>query len=140
MKLQLDIGSEVAVCLISMPMYEQSKKQIAEAVEKTSIWLKGARKLMILYKKISQKTKSNYYLDNSRRDLYRLRKKSTNDLLKLNFDGYSIGGFGLGETIKEEFKIVEQIKKILPQEKPIYLMELETHGDIKGNRKRSRYF
>jgi queuine tRNA-ribosyltransferase len=51
-----------------------------------------------------------------------LRKKSAKDLLELNFDGYSIGGFGLGETIDEEFNIVEKVKKILPENKPVYLM------------------
>ena len=34
-----------------------------------------------------------------------LRKKSTEELLNIDFDGYSIGGFGLGETIEEEFAI-----------------------------------
>jgi tRNA-guanine family transglycosylase len=35
--------------------------------------------------------------------------------------GYSIGGFGLGETIEEEFNAVKIVKEILPKEKPIYL-------------------
>src|SRR3989344_5776249 len=59
-----------------------------------------------------------------------LRKKSANDLLKLNFDGYSIGGFGLGETIKEEFNIVKIIKKIIPENKPIYLMGIGSPVEI----------
>ncbi len=131
MKLQLDIGSEVAVCLDSMPMYEHSKKQIAEAVEKTSIWAERCKKAHDSLQKDIPKNKKQLLFGIIQGGIYTdLRKKSTNDLLKLNFDGYSIGGFGLGETIKEEFKIVEQIKKILPQEKPIYLMGIGNPMEI----------
>ena len=48
----------------------------------------------------------------------------------MNFDGYSIGGFGLGETIEEEFNFVKLVKNILPEEKPVYLMGIGNPVEI----------
>ena len=59
-----------------------------------------------------------------------LRKKATQNLMKLDFEGYSIGGFGLGETINEEFKIINLVKKIIPKNKPVYLMGIGNPVEI----------
>lgn len=123
MKIQFDIGSDVAMCLDSMPMYNHSKEQIAEAVRKTSMWAERCKTHNDSLQKTIPKNKRQLLFGIIQGGIYNdLRKQSTNDLLKLNFDGYSIGGFGLGETIEEEFNIVKQIKDILPNNKPVYLM------------------
>ena len=43
-----------------------------------------------------------------------LRKKSINDLTKIGFDGYAIGGLAVGETQKEMFSVLDYIKDDLP--------------------------
>jgi len=123
MKIQLDINSDIAMSLDSMPMYEESKKSIKEAVLKTSLWAKECK---IHHDKLQSKipkqkrqllfgiTQGGKYED--------LRKHSINNHLSLNFDGYSIGGFGMGETREEEYKIIKLHKKLIPTNKPIYLM------------------
>lgn len=121
MKLQLKLNSEVAMCLDSMPLYEHSKKEIQEAVRKTILW---ARKCKKVHDK-SQKNKKERQLlfGITQGGIYKdLREKCIKELLKLNFDGYSIGGFGLGETKNEEFKIINLHKKLIQENKPIYLM------------------
>ena len=50
--------------------------------------------------------------------------------MRLGFDGYSIGGFGMGETFEEEMKIVKQQKQILPENKPVYLMGIGSPNEI----------
>jgi queuine tRNA-ribosyltransferase len=123
MKIQLDIGSDVAMCLDSMPMYEHSKEQIEEAVRKTSMWAKRCKLNHDLLQKSTPKNKKQLLFGIIQGGKYEdLRELSTKTILEMNFDGYSIGGFGLGETIEEEFKIVKLVKKILPENKPIYLM------------------
>lgn len=131
MEIQADINSDVAMCLDSMPMYSHSKEEIAEAVEKTSIW---AKKCKIHHDKIHEslsKNKKQLLFGIIQGGIYKdLRERSTKDLLKLGFDGYSIGGFGLGETIEEEFEIVKQVKEMLPEDKPVYLMGIGTPLEI----------
>jgi queuine tRNA-ribosyltransferase len=131
MEIQADINSDVAMCLDSMPMYEHSKKEIAEAVEKTSLWAKRCKVHHDkIWKKFPQNKRQLLFGINQGGIFPDLREKSVNDSLKLNFDGYSIGGFGLGETIEEEFKIVKLVKKILPEDKPVYLMGIGTPVEI----------
>jgi len=131
MEIQLDINSDVAMCLDSMPMYEHSKEEIAEAVEKTSIWAKRCKEHHDKLQEKIPKVKRQMLFGIIQGGIFEdLRKKAAENLMKLNFDGYSIGGFGLGETINEEFKIVEQMKKIIPENKPIYLMGIGTPVEI----------
>ncbi|MGY4884586.1 MAG: tRNA guanosine(34) transglycosylase Tgt [Nanobdellota archaeon] len=132
MKIQLDIGSEVAMCLDSMPMYHNTTKtQIEDAVKKTSLWAKRCKTHHDLIQKSLPKYKRQLLFGIIQGGKYEdLREISTKELMQMNFDGYSIGGFGLGETIQEEFKIVKQIKSILPENKPIYLMGIGTPVEI----------
>jgi len=131
MKIQLQINSDVAMCLDSMPMYEHSKEDITESVRKTLLWAGRCKKE---HDKLQAKrsfgkrqllfgiTQGGIYLN--------LRKECCEKLVKLNFDGYSIGGFGLGESFEEEMKIVEQQKKIIPENKPVYLMGIGSPWEI----------
>jgi queuine tRNA-ribosyltransferase len=131
MKIQLDIGSEVAMCLDSMPMYENSKEQIEEATRKTSLWAERCKLHHDSLQKEIPKNKRQLLFGIIQGGIYNdLREKSAKELLKLDFDGYSIGGFGLGETIEEEFNIVKRMKEILPENKPVYLMGIGNPVEI----------
>lgn len=123
MKIQIEINSDVAMCLDSMPLIEHSKKAIAIAVDKTASWAKRCKSE---HDKLQRKVKKN------RRQLLfgiiqggihaDLREKSAEELTKIDFDGFSIGGLALGEPKKDEYKMIEVSKKIIPEDKPVYLM------------------
>jgi queuine tRNA-ribosyltransferase len=131
MKIQLDIGSEVAMCLDSMPMYTHSKTEIQDAVKKTSLWAKRCKVHHDSLQKNLPKSKRQLLFGIIQGGKYEdLRDLSTKSLLEMDFDGYSIGGFGLGETIEEEFKIVKQVKQLLPENKPVYLMGIGNPVEI----------
>jgi queuine tRNA-ribosyltransferase len=131
MKIQLDIGSEIAMCLDSMPMYEHSKKEIEDAVTKTSMWAKRCKSHHDLLQKNLPKSKRQLLFGIIQGGKYEdLREISTKSLLEMDFDGYSIGGFGLGETIEEEFNIVKQVKQLLSEDKPVYLMGIGNPVEI----------
>jgi len=65
-----------------------------------------------------------------------LRIKSLNELAKINFDGYAIGGLAVGESQKEMFDVLDNIKEQMPEDKPRYLMGVGTPSDILGAVKR----
>jgi len=65
-----------------------------------------------------------------------LRLKSLEELVKIGFDGYAIGGLAVGETQNEMFNVLDDIKEYLPIEKPHYLMGVGTPSDILGAVKR----
>jgi queuine tRNA-ribosyltransferase len=55
-----------------------------------------------------------------------LRKQSARDLVKLDFDGYAIGGLSVGEPEEEMFKTLDWVVPELPEDKPHYLMGVGT--------------
>ena len=65
-----------------------------------------------------------------------LRIKSLNELIKINFDGYAIGGLAVGESQQEMFDVLDIIKEHMPLDKPRYLMGVGTPSDILGAVKR----
>ena len=65
-----------------------------------------------------------------------LRIKSLNELTKIDFDGYALGGLAVGESQKEMFEVLDDIKDHMPEDKPRYLMGVGTPSDILGSVKR----
>jgi len=59
-----------------------------------------------------------------------LRLKSARDLLELDFDGYALGGFSVGEPKGVMWEMVDVVMGELPLLKPRYLMGLGFPEDI----------
>lgn len=123
MEIQLDLGSDVAMCLDSMPLISDSKASVSEAVRKTGVW---ARRCKIHHDRLQDGLKRE-----KRQLLFGiiqggihddLRGRSAREMKDMNFDGYSIGGLALGEPKEDEYRMIEIVKKIIPEEKPVYLM------------------
>ena len=55
-------------------------------------------------------------------DFEELRKKCAEELVKMDFPGYSIGGTSIGEPKEKYFEMVEMSVKYLPNDKPRYVM------------------
>ena len=55
-----------------------------------------------------------------------LRKQSAEDLIKLDFPGYAIGGISVGEPKEEFLKILRYTAPLMPENKPRYLMGVGT--------------
>jgi queuine tRNA-ribosyltransferase len=128
MEIQLNLDSDVAMCLDHMPNpVKHSKELIAEATERTSLWAERCKKH---HDKLKGKSNQLLFgivqggLDK------KLRKKSAADLDALNFDGYAIGGLGMGETKKDSYAIVDYTEQFLEDKKPRYLMGIGDPLDI----------
>ena len=65
-----------------------------------------------------------------------LRKHSAEELVKMDFDGYSIGGLSVGEPEEIMFECVERVTPYLPEDKPRYLMGVGTPKQIYENVRR----
>jgi len=59
-----------------------------------------------------------------------LREYCAKELVKMNFDGYSVGGTSVGEGKDVMYKMVEDSVKHLPEDKPRYLMGVGDPLDI----------
>ncbi len=112
-EVQLRIGSDVAMMLDYCPPYPVSYEEAKKAVLLTSRWAekfpKGEDKQLSF-----GIVQGSVYED--------LRKKCAEDLARLNFDGYGIGGLSIGEPKDVMHRMVEIVNSILPKDKPRYLM------------------
>lgn len=59
-----------------------------------------------------------------------LREKSARELCEIGFDGYAIGGLGVGESREVMYRIISQTAPLLPREKPRYLMGVGKPEDL----------
>jgi len=59
-----------------------------------------------------------------------LREKSRNELAKMNFDGYALGGLSVGEPSELMYEIIEENAHKLPADKPRYVMGIGKPLDI----------
>ena len=62
-----------------------------------------------------------------------LRKYSAEELMKIGFDGYSIGGLSVGEPKREMYRITKFLNPVLPFDKPRYLMGVGAPDDLIEN-------
>ncbi len=129
-RIQKGLNSDIVMVMDECPKKTTNQKVIEKSLELSTYWAQRSKKA---FGQNSQKALFGIVqgglFDN-------LRKKSINDLTKIEFDGYAIGGLAVGETQKEMFYILDQIKNNLPTDKPRYLMGVGTPSDILGAVKR----
>ena len=59
-----------------------------------------------------------------------LREKSRDELIKMNFDGYALGGLSVGEPPELMHDIINENAPRLPEKKPRYVMGIGKPLDI----------
>jgi len=124
LEIQKIIGSDIAMVLDVCPPSTASMEEIEAAVKLTTIWAKKA-------KIVNCKLKIENLFGIVQGGIYKdLRQKSLNDLIKLNFDGYAVGGLAVGESNSEMYKVLDYLAPQMPKEKPRYLMGVGTPENI----------
>src|SRR3989344_5707430 len=123
MGLQLDIGADIAMCLDRMPLIENTRSEIKAAVRKTTLWAERCKKEHDMLQKNIPLERRQLLFGISQGGIHNdLRTESVRELLKIGFDGYSIGGLALGEQKKDEYRMIRLQKRLIPKDKPLYLM------------------
>lgn len=59
-----------------------------------------------------------------------LRERAAEHAVGLNREGYAIGGLAVGEPAEDMYAMIEVVNRILPQDKPRYLMGVGTPENI----------
>lgn len=129
-KIQKALNSDILMVMDECPKKSKDYKIISKSMELSLYWALRSKKEFgtIPHKALFGIVQGGLFDD--------LRKKSLNELVKINFDGYAIGGLAVGETQSEMFKILDGLKDYMPNDKPRYLMGVGTPSDILGAVKR----
>ena len=59
-----------------------------------------------------------------------LRVENMKTIVKLDLDGYAIGGLAVGEPAADMYRIISVVEPEMPEDKPRYLMGVGTPGNI----------
>ena len=129
-RIQLGLNSDIVMIMDECPKKTDDYQLIQKSMELSLYWAKRSK---IAFGKNPHKALFWIIQGGLFKDL---RLKSLNELEKINFDGYAIGGLAVGETQKEMFSVLDGIKDDLPNNKPHYLMGVGTPSDILGAVKR----
>lgn len=109
------IGADIIMSFDECAPYPCTKEYMVNSLERTLRWAKRGR---------MAKTRGDQALFGIVQggDFQDLREHSAKELIKLDFDGYSIGGTSIGEPKEVEYRMVTYATKYLPYDKPRYLM------------------
>jgi len=125
-KLQVDLGTDIAVCLDECPALPADRDKIKAAVELTGRW---AERSKIYHQKITGRQPRLFAVIQGGLDK-KLRLASLRQLVDLDFDGYNIGGLSVGEKPVEMYKVLSYLVPLMPADKPRYLMGVGYPEDI----------
>ena len=125
-KIQKKLNSDIVMVLDECPKKTLNYDKILKAVNLSTQWAKRSKKEFGLnkHKALFGIVQGGLFND--------LRLKSLNELIKIGFDGYAIGGLAVGDSQKEMFKVLDYLKNYMPKHKPRYLMGVGTPSDILG--------
>lgn len=119
MHIQKVLGSDIAMlfdeCTPYPCTYEDAEKSLDLTLEWAAVCKEQPRAEGQLYFGIVQ---GSTYED--------LRRRSAEELVKIGFDGYAIGGLSVGEPEEEMYKAIDYVEDLLPEDHPRYLMGVGT--------------
>ncbi len=125
-QIQNKLGCDIVMSFDECVKWPSTHEYLEKSVERTLRWAKRGKEVFnndnqILFGIVQ----GGEYED--------LRKHCAEELVKMNFDGYSVGGTSVGEDKPTMYRMVEYSTKYLPKEKLRYLMGVGDPIDLIEN-------
>ena len=124
--IQNNLDSDIAMSFDECIGYPATYEYVKNSVDRTLRWAKRGKKV---HNNCNQMlfgiVQGGEYED--------LRKYCAEELVKMDFDGYSVGGTSVGEDKPTMYKMVEYSTKYLPEDKFRYLMGVGDPIDLIEN-------
>jgi queuine tRNA-ribosyltransferase len=126
MEIQHKLDSDITMIFDECISYPATEIQAKEAMERSLKWAERSRNAFIKREGygLFGIVQGGIYHD--------LRKISAEELVKIDFDGYAVGGLAVGEGQELMFSTLDCTIPFLPETKPRYLMGVGKPSDIVG--------
>ncbi len=121
--IQENLGSDIAMCLDECPPFGTPPDYLRVAVRRTLLWATRCREA---HRRPDQ---ALFGIVQGGTDL-ELRGRCAEELAKLDFPGYALGGFSVGETPEQMMAVLKPAAALLPRGKPRYLMGVGRPEDL----------
>ncbi|MDA1000063.1 MAG: tRNA guanosine(34) transglycosylase Tgt [bacterium] len=117
------IGPDIAMVLDEPLGFPHTRDQAEQALARTTVWAQRARSA-------HRRPDQALFAIVQGGGFEDLRRKSAEELVRLDFPGYAVGGLSLGESKRDTGKLLDAATDVLPPEKPRYVMGMGTPGDL----------
>lgn len=122
-EIQEALGVDIMMCLDECAPYPSTREYIEKSVALTSRWAKACKEA-----KTGERSALFGIVQGG---VYpELRRRSAEELAGIGFDGYALGGLGIGEEQAGTYDITARTLEYLPPDRPRYLMGLGKPEDI----------
>jgi queuine tRNA-ribosyltransferase len=121
--IQENLGSDIAMCLDECPPADTPPDYLRVAVDRTLLWAERCR---AAHRRADQ---ALFAIVQGGTDLD-LRARCARALTALDFPGYALGGFSVGETPAQMLAALGPAAALLPADRPRYLMGVGRPEDI----------
>lgn len=123
--IQRTLGTDIMMTLDYFLPFPSPKPKMRDAVKTTSDWARRSKDHFL-----EAETPQQLWGISQGSVFWDLREQSIQDLLEIGFDGYALGGLGLGEPKSELMESLEKADSLLPKDRPRYLMGMGYVEDI----------
>lgn len=124
MQIQLNLGADIIMAFDECKAPD-NKYIVKESLEMTTRWAMRSKEFVNRHESKPQLfgiVQGSIYPD--------LRQQSAEELVKIGFDGYAIGGLSVGEKEEVMYSMVDSTLPFLPEDQPRYLMGVGTPVNI----------
>ena len=128
MDVQIALGADIAMAFDECTEYPADRARAEESLRLTMAW---ARRSLTHFRAHQHEvpwaadfpSRSQSLFGIVQGGMYRdLRKRSAEQLIEMDFDGYAIGGLSVGEPRDLTLEMIAEVLPMLPKDKPRYVM------------------
>jgi queuine tRNA-ribosyltransferase len=131
MKIQTALNCDVAMALDNLPRHDHERDEMERAVAMTLKWHATSKSIHDgLWKDKKQEERQLIFGIGQGGGHEDLRRSCLQELVKLDFDGYALGGLCIGEDKKIMQDMIRVSKEVIPEDKPVYLMGVGSPEDM----------
>ena len=132
MRIQSNLGSTIAMAFDECVENPSPYDYVEKSIERTTRWLQRSKKELVRLNSLPDTCNPHQMLFaiNQGGTYSDLRIKHMKEIVKVNADGYAIGGLAVGETAEEMYRVLDDVIPYAPEDKPRYLMGVGTPANI----------
>ena len=130
MEIQEALGADIIMCLDECTPYPATRDYTITSMELTHRWASRCKERLGQGARGKGQEKQALFGIVQGGMFQDLRKQSAEEITKISFDGYAIGGLSVGEDKVLMYEMVDAAIPYLPDDKPRYLMGVGTPEDL----------
>lgn len=132
MQIQSNLASTIAMAFDECIPNPSTREYVEKSVARTTRWLERCKNEMDRLNSLPDTINKEQMLFgiNQGGTYEDIRIAHAKEIVKMDLDGYAIGGLAVGESHEEMYRIIDAVAPHLPEDKPIYLMGVGTPSNI----------